>query len=202
MERMTARVCREAGGRVSPNMLLRDMNLDGIRPDDGRQIEVVVTGLPIFRGAQLAVDATLVSALNRDGEPQPHTDTTDGAWLQEARRRKERAYPELLQSRRCKLVVLGIEVGGRWSAESVHFVRALAKAKARKSPKVLRKSAEMAWFGRWTALLTVAAQRAFAASLLDLPATRMAEHDGEEPCTVDVLCDSCSVELPVPSRMA
>ena len=135
MERMTARVCREAGGRVSPNMLLRDMNLAGIRPDDGRQIEVVVTGLPIFRGAQLAVDATLVSALTRDGEPQPHTDTTDGAWLQEARRRKERAYPELLQSRRCKLVVLGMEVGGRWSAESVDFVRALAQAKARKAPK-------------------------------------------------------------------
>eukprot|EP00973_Karenia_brevis_P019578 2685606-Karenia_brevis.AAC.1 len=74
------------------------MHLDGILPTDGRQIEVVVSGLPLFRGTHLAVDATLVSAVDRGGETQPDTDTIDGAWLQEARRRKGRAYPELFQS--------------------------------------------------------------------------------------------------------
>ena len=41
-----------------------------------------------------------------------------GAALQDARRRKERTYPELIGSRRCRLVVLGIETGGRWSEEA------------------------------------------------------------------------------------
>ena len=31
------------------------------------------------------------------------------------RRRKERTYPELIGGRRCRLMVLGIERGGRWS---------------------------------------------------------------------------------------
>ena len=47
--------------------------------------------------------------------------------------RKE-PYPELLQNRRCRLVVLGIEVGGRWSNEASNFIRMLANARARSSP--------------------------------------------------------------------
>ena len=40
--------------------------------------------------------------------------------LQAARRRKERRYPELARRfGRAKLVVLAVEVGGRWSKETV-----------------------------------------------------------------------------------
>ena len=53
-----ARVCREAGARVAENVLLQDMNLQGISAHDSRQIEVVANGLPLWHGAQLAVDAT------------------------------------------------------------------------------------------------------------------------------------------------
>eukprot|EP00973_Karenia_brevis_P016857 2310451-Karenia_brevis.AAC.1 len=60
----------------------------------------------------------------------------------------------------------------------------------------------MAWYSRWTGFLVAAALRAFAASLLDLPATRMAETDGDEPSLVDVLRGGPSSELPMPSRMA
>ena len=34
---------------------------------DRKRVEVVVDGLPLFGGAQLAVDTTLVCALHRDG---------------------------------------------------------------------------------------------------------------------------------------
>ena len=46
--------------------------LDGV-PDvaDGRQLEVVADGLPLFHGAQIAVDTTFVSVLRRDGTPHP-----------------------------------------------------------------------------------------------------------------------------------
>ena len=62
-----ARICREAGGRVSTNVLLRDLDLHAPVAADGRRLEVAVVGLPLFGGAQLAVDTTLVSALHCDG---------------------------------------------------------------------------------------------------------------------------------------
>ena len=46
VERMWARVCREAGARVLQNCLLRDLNLEGLTEDDERRIEVIATGLP------------------------------------------------------------------------------------------------------------------------------------------------------------
>ena len=56
---------------------------------------------------------------------------TAGAALSHARKAKERTYPELQQSARCKLVVLALELGGRWGAEAVAFVRLLARLRAR-----------------------------------------------------------------------
>ena len=47
--------------------MIRDPDL--IQPGvvDARRLEVVVDGLPLFGGAQLAVDATLRSAIHSDG---------------------------------------------------------------------------------------------------------------------------------------
>ena len=67
-----------------------------------------------------------------------------GSWrtlaLQDARKSKERTYPELLRSRRCRLVVLAIETGGRWSPEATTFLRLLAQTKARAVPNIVRKA--------------------------------------------------------------
>jgi hypothetical protein len=195
-------VCREAGARVAENVLLQNMNLAGISARDGRQIEVVANGLPLWGGAQLAVDTTLVSPVRRDGTPQPHSATTDGVQLRTARTRKEQKYRELLQSRRCRLVVVALEVGGRWSEEAVGFVRLLAKAKARTVPQLLRSAAQAAFFHRWTGILAVAAQRALAATLLELPVDDAEGVDGEQPVLEDVLGDARLVEAPLPSRLA
>ena len=57
------------------------------------------------------------------------------------RKAKERAYPELLrQFPVAALVVLGIEVGGRWSEEAASFITNLARAKTRDTPAPLRHS--------------------------------------------------------------
>ena len=66
LESAAARICREAGGRVATNVLVGDLDLP-VPPNDGRRLEVVVDGLPVYGGAQLAVDTTLVSPLHCDG---------------------------------------------------------------------------------------------------------------------------------------
>ena len=115
-------MCREAGGRVATNVMVRDMDLP-VAVTDARRLEVVVDGLPLYGGAQLAVDTTLVSALHCDGTARRGAANRDGVALAEARRRKERTYPELVQpGHRAKLVVLAGEVGGRWSDEAVAFI--------------------------------------------------------------------------------
>ena len=95
---------------------------------DGRRLEVIADGLPLFDGAQLALDTTMVSPLHRDGTAKRGTSVRGGAVLQEARRRKERTYPELHGAGgRARLVVLAAEVGRRWSEETAQFLRALCQ---------------------------------------------------------------------------
>ena len=133
LERAAARVCREAGARVATNVLLRDMNVD-VPLADGRRIEVLAKGLPLWQGAQAAVDTTLVSPVTRAGGAQPQADRFPGNALEQAAKRKRlRTYPELAVARRCKLVVLALEVGGRFGPEAVAFLRQLARARARES---------------------------------------------------------------------
>ena len=81
---------------------------------DGRRLEVVAEGLSLFGGSQLALDATLVSALHANGVHRRNGDRTDGIALREARKHKEKTYPELQgRNGRVRLVVIAGEVGGR-----------------------------------------------------------------------------------------
>ena len=50
VESAAARICREAGGRVRVNVFVRDMDLIIPNANDGRRLEVVVDGLPLFGG--------------------------------------------------------------------------------------------------------------------------------------------------------
>ena len=96
------------------NAMLRDFDLAAPNPADQRRVEILADGLPLFGGAQLAVDTTLVSPSHCDGSPHPRAANVDGAVLQAARLRKERTYPELVgPRRRARLVVLAGEVGGQ-----------------------------------------------------------------------------------------
>ena len=133
------------------------------RAGHGLADEVVADGLTAFRGAQLAIDTTLVSALRRDGTARLGAATRAGVALAAARRKKERTYPELTgEGGRARLVVLAAEVGGRLSAETAQFLVALSNAKAESVSELLRGRVAAAWLR----LLACSAAKAFAQSLL------------------------------------
>ena len=57
MESVGAQIFREAGARVATNVLVRDLDLLVPNVHDGRRLEIVAEGLPLFGGVQLVVDA-------------------------------------------------------------------------------------------------------------------------------------------------
>ena len=112
-----ARICREGGARVRENQLVRNLNVT-VPADDTRKIEVIASGLPFRGGKQIAIDTTVVSALTGQGAARGRS---EGHALKEARKVKERRYHELVESQRCRLLVMGFEVAGRWSEDTVSF---------------------------------------------------------------------------------
>ena len=165
------------------NVLVRDLDLGVVDQFDARRLEVVVHGLHLFQGAQLAVDTTLVCPLTREGQ------ATSGVRLEVARRRKEARYPELVgNGGRARLVVLAGEVGGRFSDETAQFLRGLASATVRDVPQILQGRAHATWMRRWSSILACAAARAFALSLLDRDCSTGV--DGHTPSVHEVLGDS------------
>ena len=91
------------------------MNVD-VPLADSRRIEVRANGLPLWQGAQVAVDTTFVSPVSRDGSARAGADRVPGKAAADAgRRKRQTTYPELLAARRCRLVVLALEVGGRFA---------------------------------------------------------------------------------------
>ena len=181
LERAAARICREAGARVATSVALRDLNLD-VPATDGRRIEVVANGLPLWQGAQIAVDTTLVCPVRRDGQARPGADARPGLALEQAAQRKMRTYPELQPGGRgrCRLVVFGLEVGGRFSSGTLAFIRRLARVRSRVRAPWAQIAAARALTRRWTALAGLAAMRAHAQSLLELPVSTRDAGDGAE----------------------
>ena len=168
LECAAAQVCREAGARVTTNSFIRDLDLGEFNGLDGRRIEVIADGLTLWQGAQLAIDTTLVSPLHRDGSARRGAASRPGLALEQARRRKEATYPELVgDDGRARLVVLAAETGGRWSNETAQFLRGLAKGKAETAPLLLQNRVLSAWLARWSCILACSSTRAFAQSLLE-----------------------------------
>ena len=199
LERAVAQICREAGARVACNVAVADMNVDNALAD-GRRIEVVANGLQAFHGQQLAIDATCISPISRAGAPHPGTRTDPGRAAQHAELRKRRRYPELTAARRCRLVVVAVEVGGRWGPDARQLIRALARERSTEAPPWVRAAACAGWTARWAAVVAVAVQRALATSLLELPPAGDTL-TGTPPDLPDLLADT-RWELPAgPSRL-
>ena len=162
------------------NFFLRESSAP-VPPHDARRIEILATGLPLYRGVPMAVDVTMVSALHADGTPWAGAAERDGTAILRAERAKAVCYPELVRSSVLRLVTVACEVGGRWNAASQDLLRRLAAAKARSAPPALWGTARGAWLRRWTALLSVAQQRALAETLVDAAPVELDAFDGEEP---------------------
>ena len=67
--RVALPICREACARVSQNIRVQDLDLLPVPRVDNRRLEVVADGLPLFHGAQLDIDTTMVSVVRADGVP-------------------------------------------------------------------------------------------------------------------------------------
>ena len=186
---------REAGARVRENFLLRDAGLDGVDPRDGRQIEVVASGLPVCNGVPIAVDVTLVSPVGADGTAHRGAALRPGTCFRPAEKRKAQTYPELVGSSRLRLVTVATEIGGRVNAGGRALLEAAAHARARGEPAPLRKAAAHRWYGRWLTLVGVAAQDAVAASLVDDGLALVDVAEGFEPTPVDLWLDGGSFPL-------
>ena len=105
VESAGARMCREAGGRVVFNAMQRDFDLGAPNRLDSRRVEILADGLLLFGGAQLAVDATVVSALHCDGSAHSHAANVEGAVLL-----------AVGKARTCHEPVTG-QVRGQWSGK-------------------------------------------------------------------------------------
>ena len=69
--------------------MVRDLDLLAPQALDGRRLEVVAEGLPLFGCMQLAIDATLVSPLHCDGTARPGAAHINGVALQVATERAD-----------------------------------------------------------------------------------------------------------------
>ena len=70
LEKIMARICREVGGRLHTNLVVRDRDVPA-NTLDGRRLEVVVDGLSVRgRGVQVAIDTTTARASHCDGTPR------------------------------------------------------------------------------------------------------------------------------------
>ena len=97
----------------------------------------------------------------------------------------------LICSGLCSLVTLAFETGGRWNDEAIDLVDRLALYKAQQAPQALRRSVQLAYVSRWSAMVSVAVQDAIAASLL-APACRalVLDQSAAPAPTLDKLLDS------------
>ena len=183
LENAAARVCREGGGRVRTNILVRDMDIGVMNPLDNRRLEFVVDGLPLFRGAHSQWTPHWFAPSPEKDEPDLGVPTSVERQSQPHGKRKERRYPELTSvNARAGLV-------GGFSEETSQFPKALASANVRGLPQELQGRAHAGWVRRWSAILGCTVARAFAVSLLDQVPSGA---DGPDPTVHEVLRDDAT----------
>ena len=74
---------------MSTNQFVRDLDLGEFFGLDGRRLVVVADGLPLWRGAQVAIDTTWVSPLHPGGSARRGAADRNGVALDAARRKSE-----------------------------------------------------------------------------------------------------------------
>ena len=102
----------ETGARVQRNQRLADMDIPGISASDGRIIELVAHDLPSNAnpyGLPIVCDATMSSPLRANGTARPRAHVEPGVAIAHSEQDKERRYPELVDSNRCKFMVMACE---------------------------------------------------------------------------------------------
>ena len=199
LEKIWMQVFEEAGGTLVPNEKLRNMRI-GVDQEDKRRVEFAVYNLKF--GPPLLCDVTQVSPLDQNGTPHPKCSVNAGAAFDLAEKRKENRYREAAEKAgKVKLETLASEIGGRWSENCIQWVAKLAKYKARTELPHLKRATEFAWHSRWWSILSVAAMRALALSLIEVQGDAIKSLADFEPRLGDILADVRYELGPVVSRL-
>ena len=176
-------VFHEAGGHVpqrNVERMLRHTHVP-VPPGDNRRLDLVVPGLAVERGLPLFCDVTCVSPLTGSGLARSGATMRDGAIVTDAHRTNRATYPEVEQSGLGRLLCLGVETFGRWGEDVLKILPTMAREKCRGLPGRIRQRAQIAQARRWWGLLSVAAQRSVARSLLREEGSDLAEAPLERP---------------------
>ena len=180
----------------------RDAALPNVDPEDGRNIEIVATGLCAACGVPLAVDATLLSPVHSEGTPLPHADSSPGVALSRAESTKARTYPELVYTSLLRLWTVARETGGRLKGQGTQLLTEAAHTRARSEPSVLRRTAARNWRTRWTTLLWVAVQDSLAATLVNDGAGLLDAAQSRAPTSVEVWLSAAAGASAAPTPLA
>ena len=187
LEKIWMQVFQEAGGTLVPNEKLRNMRI-GVDQEDKRRVEFAVYNLKF--GPPLLCDVTQVSPLDQNGIPHPKCAVEAGAAFVVAEKRKTNAYREAAQAAgKVMLETFACEIGGRWSENCIKWVAHLAKYKASSELPHLQRASEFAWHSRWWSILSVAAQRALALSLIEVDSDAIKPLADFEPRVGEILAD-------------
>jgi len=158
----------EAGGMVPQRNVERMLRATHVPcpPEDQRRLDLVVPGLNVERGLPLFCDITVISPISRNGAPRPGTSNADGTLLAHAQADNDDTYHEVISSGLGALLCLGCEVYGRWGAQCVKLVPAMAREYARGLHPRIRRGTVLALQHRWWGLLGMALQRSVAHMVL------------------------------------
>ena len=144
------------------------MNVD-VSADDARQMEVLAQDFLCYEEVQAGSrrhSAQCVDLRNRGTRTcRQHRWNHVGESHESTKRPRTQNWP---RPGRCKLVVMAMETGGRWSEESVEMLWELSHAAAQEAPSLMRFQVALTWERRWTRMLSVTCATAFAASLVEL----------------------------------
>ena len=135
-----------------------------------------------------SLSTSLRSALTRCGNACDQADRVNGIVAYAPDETKKTSTRNC--SRATDAAWLWLETGGRRSTEALQFVEMLAAARARKAPRVLRRSAFLAWTRRWSRMLSVSCGRAFANSLVS-PSVDLQGTVGPPPDLADLFRALC-----------
>ena len=80
--------------------------------EDMRRLDLIVTGLNIFRGIPLFCDATCITVITGRGAARSGCTRNDGGALRQAERSNNNTYREVIDSKLGRLCCLGVEVLG------------------------------------------------------------------------------------------
>ena len=117
-------------------MATRDLDVGEFNGLDGRRVEVIADGLPLWHGAQLAIDTTLVSLVTI--ARRRHGQAPRGQQQRSSSAGQRGNLPRTLWRGRARLVGGPWGGGGRTSQEVPIFLRDLAKARAQVAPLILQ----------------------------------------------------------------